>query len=244
MTTEQQDKMYNRIRGLLRKAEGTNNEHEAEAFFAKAQELIMRYAIDEERMWSDDPEKRSKIETLNIKIVDRSAGADYKRKILNACARSNRCQMWYSPGMDQSTLAGYSSDILFVEMLYKSIVTQMNFKMAFAQAVSKGVHHKTFKNSFIAGFSSRISMRFGEMNRKKMDDLASEGTGMELILADRAAKVAQWVDENIRLGRARSTGSRNIDAGAYSSGTNAANQTDISGGRGRVTRSEQKGLGR
>src|SRR6266576_632804 len=131
MTTTEQDKLYNKIRGLLRKAEGTDNEHEASSFYDKAQQLIMRYAIDEEQMWANDPDKRSKIETLDVVIMDRVTGADGKRTILHACAKANRCQMWYSPGRDRSTIAGYNSDALFVEMLYSSILTQMNFKMAF-----------------------------------------------------------------------------------------------------------------
>ncbi len=237
------EEMFNKIRGLLRKAEGTDNEHEAEAFYSKAQELIMRYAIDEEQMWANDPEKRSKIETLDVAIADRSAGADDKRRILHACAKANRCQMWYSPGMSRSTIAGYTSDILFVEMLFSSIVTQMNFKLAIGLATNPLIHPKTFRNSFQAGFADRISQRFSEMNRQRTEDLKTEGTGMELVLADRASKVAQWVDENIRLGRAKASSSRNINSKAFGDGRTAANQTDLSGGRSTVTRSKQKEIG-
>jgi hypothetical protein len=41
------DKMLDKVRKLLAKAERAGTEHEAEAFTAKAQELILRYAIDE-----------------------------------------------------------------------------------------------------------------------------------------------------------------------------------------------------
>ena len=43
--TEKQERLNTRIAGLLRKAERTDNAAEAEAFMAKAEELMLRYAI-------------------------------------------------------------------------------------------------------------------------------------------------------------------------------------------------------
>ena len=40
------DRMLTRIGGLLRKAESTDNEHEAEAFLAAAQRLATKSSID------------------------------------------------------------------------------------------------------------------------------------------------------------------------------------------------------
>jgi hypothetical protein len=241
MTTTEQDALYNKIRGLLRKAEGTDNEHESEAFYNKAQELIMRYAIDEEKMWANDPEKKSKIETMDIIIMDRSVGSDEKRRILHACARANRCRMWYSPGYDRSTIAGYSSDLLFVEMLYSSVLTQMNFKLAIGQAMNVDVHHKTFKNSFLAGFAAQISERFAEIARKNRETIINENPGTELVLADRKAKVDAWVAENVRLGGAIRR-DKKVDSRAYSTGRTAGSEVDITGG-GKGLKS-QKGIGK
>ncbi|MEI2697054.1 MAG: DUF2786 domain-containing protein [Microthrixaceae bacterium] len=44
------------IRGLLAKAEATEFPDEAEAFFAKASELISRWSIDEAMLWADSDE--------------------------------------------------------------------------------------------------------------------------------------------------------------------------------------------
>lgn len=242
MATIEQEALYNKIRGLLRKAEGTDNEHEAEAFYNKAQQLIMRYAVDQEAMWAADPQKRSKIETLDITIVDRATGTNEKRMILHACAKANRCRMWYSPGKDRATIAGYSSDLLFVEMLYSSVITQMNFKMAIGTAINSEIHHKTFRNSFQIGFANRIWDRFNEMTRKNIVDAENESPGTELVLADRGAKVDAWVAENIKLGSARSSGKRNVHGDAYSQGKSAANETDITGGKSGL-RKTQKEIG-
>lgn len=74
--TNSRDKMLDKVRGLLAKAESTEHEAEAEAFFAKAYELIQTYAIDEtdlrdaggddpidtEKVWLPEPYSRAKVE--------------------------------------------------------------------------------------------------------------------------------------------------------------------------------------
>ena len=46
------DRRLSTIRALLAKAEATEYPDEAEAFFAKASELISRWAIDEAMLWA------------------------------------------------------------------------------------------------------------------------------------------------------------------------------------------------
>ena len=48
--TEPDPTLLDRVRKLLAKAEGTDNPHEAEAFSAKAAELIALYRIDPARL--------------------------------------------------------------------------------------------------------------------------------------------------------------------------------------------------
>src|SRR3954469_24189165 len=74
-----QQKMFEKIRGLLRKAESTTFEQEANTFFAKAQELMLRYRIDEEALWKLDPERRANIDQIFITLRDRDSGVMHKR---------------------------------------------------------------------------------------------------------------------------------------------------------------------
>lgn len=87
------EKLANKIRGLLRKAEATQFEEEADAFLRKAQELMMTHGIDEERLWANDPSRRAKVETVKVKVPDNKPGAMEKRIILNKIARLNHCRM-------------------------------------------------------------------------------------------------------------------------------------------------------
>src|SRR5690606_31701227 len=50
--TSSGDRRLDTIRALLAKAEATDFPEEAEAFFAKASELISRWAIDEALLWA------------------------------------------------------------------------------------------------------------------------------------------------------------------------------------------------
>ena len=66
LTDEKKQDIYRKVRGLLRKAEATDYDAEAMLFVKKAQELMFTYAIDEERLWAEEPDSRPKpvIETV------------------------------------------------------------------------------------------------------------------------------------------------------------------------------------
>jgi Protein of unknown function (DUF2786) len=223
-----------KIRALLRKAEGSSFEEEADAFMRKAQELMFRHGIDEERLWANDPSRREKIEVAKIKIADNKPGSMHRRIILSQVARVNHSKMWYTPGSDYSSIAGYPNDLLFVEMLFTSIITQMNFKEAMALAHSNGVHPKTFRSNFAAGFADRINERLMENFQAAQAAVKVDEPGMSIALLDRKKEVDNWVKDkyNLRAGSAGNQGKYN--AGARAAGQSAANSTDISGGRGHL----------
>lgn len=222
-----QEQLEHKIRSLLRKAEATDFEHEADAFIAKAQELINRYAIDEEELWANEPEKKVGIETRVIRIEDRKVGSHEKRQILNSIAMSNRCRMWYNEGMSTSRIAGFPTDLLFVEMLYTSVITQMEFKMVMEQAFSDD-NPKTFISNFMIAYANTIAKRFAAITRKNVETITNS---QEIALRDRSQEVAVWVEQNLNLRSARAKADPNYSHKARTAGEKAAYETDISGGR-------------
>lgn len=246
MDTEQ-EKLFHKVRSLLKKAESTPFEEEAATFFAKAQELVIRYAIDEEALWKNDPSKREEIVTSEIEIKDRAGGADSLRHILNQVAKNSRCRMWYVPGGSKSVIAGFSSDVLFAEMLFVSIRAHMNFKYAMALATGRTSHPKTFRNSFCAGYSDMITERLREQLRNQeawlQQQQTSTGTSQELVIRDRRTKVHDWVNERYSIGRGKSSTTVIKDRSAAGAGRVAAMTADITGGRGGSVKSPQKRLG-
>lgn len=240
---EKRTKRMETIRNLLRRAENTNSQHEAESCIRKAQEFMILFSVDEEELWQKDPSRKQKIEKQEFNIADKVAGAMQKRIILNTIANLGNCKMWYSPGRHKSYVAGFPSDLLFVDMLYTSIVSQMNFQMAMAQAMSTE-HHKTFRTNFLDGFSDRITTRLSEMYREATIAVSTTG-GNELVLRNRKAAVNEWVESEVgKLGAAKSSrSSGRYSYGAQNAGRQAANTTDISGTRRGMTKGAKK-LGR
>jgi len=232
-----------KIRGLLKKAEGSAFEEEADAFLRKAQELMFKHGIDEERLWATDPSRRHKIEIRKVKIPDNKPGSMQKRIMLNSIAKVNHCKMWFNQGKGESSVAGYPNDLIFVELLYTSIVTQMAFKQAMAQAHASNVHHKTFKSNFADAFASRIHERLMENHRRNQVAIQASEPGMAIAIMDRKTEVDNWVKSKYRLGSARgSSNSGTFNSQAYAAGRQAADTTDISGGRGGKLGSGRKAL--
>lgn len=121
------DKMLDRVRKLLAKAEKAGSEHEAEAFTAKAQELILKYAIDEAMLQQsgEKPGERIIAHTVTVKGYARA-----KLSLMHRVARglgmrsvqySNDRAGW-SEGKGQ--VVGWESDVAAFEVLFASLQMQ------------------------------------------------------------------------------------------------------------------------
>lgn len=242
MTDHDKEALFEKIRKLLRKAESTKFEEEANAFIQKAQELMLRYQIDEEKLWKDDPQAREKIETITITVNSGSPGSQYQRIILSQVAQLSNSRMWFTEGTDKCTVAGFSVDLAWVDMLFASILVQARFKMVIAQAAST-TNARTFRTNWWRAYCDRICERLRETyrNAERVID-ASASTSTSLVLADRNALVNAYVSKTVKLRSSSYRDSSRYDDGASSAGRKAANETDISGGRRKAIGAGKKGL--
>jgi hypothetical protein len=222
-----QEKLFDKIRKLLRQAENTPHEEEARTFYAKAQELMLRFRIEESLLWVNDPSKRESIDTIDIGIKDKQPGARYKRLILLRIAQLSSCRMYYIHAGNQSKVVGFPQDLVWTDMLYSSIMSQASFAMAKAQAIDgDGINTRTFRNNFYRGFANRIIERLDETYKQAVESVAYSGS-TALVLASRAAQVDQYVDKNLNLGRASRPGAFQYNEKAMTHGRLAADVTDI-----------------
>lgn len=155
------------IRGLLAKAEATTFPAEAEAFTAKATELMQRYAIDEALLWaagSDDG--GSPVEA--IIVVHRPFTAQ-KAVLVTTVAESYRCHalrlgLKTPDGAERMSIVGFSSDVTMVETLVTSLFLQLTTAMTAPGAAPAGTSTQVagWRRSFIFGFTDTIGHRLAE----------------------------------------------------------------------------------
>ncbi|EGD55311.1 DUF2786 domain-containing protein [Gordonia neofelifaecis] len=122
------DKLLTRIGGLLRQAEGTDNEHEAEAFMAAAQRLATAASIDLALARAHDPAARRAASPITRKIEIGQAGRRGLRTYVQLFVQIAHANDLTCDVASNSTFViayGFETDIDACEALYTSLVVQM-----------------------------------------------------------------------------------------------------------------------
>lgn len=254
---EDKEKVVDKIRKLLNKAEGTSNENEANTFFAKAQALMIKYAVDEAELIAKGERRREEIVTKCITIDARKTSRqDPLRSILNVIAECFNCKMWFTtlqkrdpqtgklkkirdPRSDNNFIAGFESDVQFVELMFYSVQMQLHssilreMKKAKAGYEERGLKFgKTvWLRNFTEGYLFRIGVRMQERYRRIEEDY---GGGAALALRDKKTLVDMWAEENLSNLEVTKNKQKKYDPYAQRQGREAGERADISGGRGHV----------
>ena len=122
------DRLLARIGALLRQAEGTDNEHEAETFMQAAQRLATSASIDLAVARAHDPAARRKTTPITRQVAIGETGKRGLRtyvQLFVAIARANGVTVDVA-GNNTFVLAyGYEADIDTCEALYTSLLIQM-----------------------------------------------------------------------------------------------------------------------
>lgn len=211
------DRRLSTIRSLLAKAEATEFPDEAEAFFAKASELIGRWAIDEAMIWAGtDASGREQPDELRLLLY--APYLPQKAVLVGAVAGAHGCRtvrIVSSPGVGSEVVSvvGFPTELRWVDTLVTSLLVQLTSAML--ARCPRGVSASTtasWRRSFIVGFAEEVSRRL-EADRAaaaaERDAAAAPATGAAahsdggggaapgstaLVLASRADEV----DEDLR----------------------------------------------
>lgn len=237
------DRILERVRALLAKAESTEFADEAAALSAKAYELIAAHAIDLAMI--EERQGRGEVTTTTIFIE-----APYMKEkflLLGGIAHGNRCrailgieedllieltesrELFDYPDGRLATVVGYRSDIDAVELLFTSLLLQaVNTMLAHGSVIEPWGENRTrsFRRSFLASFAWTIEDRFEEIERASAAaaDATAEGTVLP-VLADRCSEVERALDERFpHLGTLRTSVS-NVDG--VIAGETAGRRADI-----------------
>ncbi|WP_412077578.1 DUF2786 domain-containing protein [Streptomyces xanthophaeus] len=156
-------RMLGRIRALLAKAEATTFPEEAEALSAKAQELMARHTVDEALLAAGGKGPAQVPGACRIGVEPPYEEA--KAVLLDAVATANRCRAVWNSGFEFSTVVGFESDLEAVELLFTSLLVQGTAAMTRAEAAQRSggrKRTKTFRQSFLLAYASRLGHRLAE----------------------------------------------------------------------------------
>jgi hypothetical protein len=186
--------VLDKVRALLAKAESTTFDAEAEAFTAKAQELMARHRIDRAVLDARGHDRGE--EPVGARIGVDDPYADAKAGLLAIVADANGCRAVWSKALGFSTVFGFPGDLDAVAELFTSLLVQ-----ATAALQREGPKHDgsgrsrttRFRRSFLVAFAARIGQRLRETVDATVEAASTEtGTALVPILAarDDAARAA------------------------------------------------------
>ena len=196
---------------LLNKAENTTNQHEAEAFFAKAQEIATRESIDLETARSLPGSNKDELtQKMFVTGKKRTFGLHTHVRLLNWIANVNDVRLTVSDDSTVCMAYGHERDIAITEALYTSLLMQMHSEsekfiqkgeyrseMVWREGYHEGgvwkpagwrpMHGSTARISFKDAFASRVGQRLQAARRTVLEEPG--GSRGELVLVSRRKRV-------------------------------------------------------
>lgn len=233
-----------KVAALLAKAEGTDNAHEAEAYMAKAEELMLKHNVEMAQVQAKRPGVRVAEEIIIEKI--RVEGQFTKAMVTFSAVvaepfslKAYQQLVDKKPGVKEhgyAWLVGHRSDVEQAAALCRSLLTQCiaqekHWWRTEGDALTswqKPSQRYISRREFYFAFGSGARSRLAETRNRVVKET---GGGAELVLVDRAKKVEDWVNEN--MGKARAA-KNNMQAGSmearvagYAAGRDAVHSRKI-----------------
>ena len=238
VTGEVEAKALKLIRALLAKAEATTFEAEAEAFTAKAQELMTRHSIDTAILAAHaTPGGHAGIHSRRVHIDN--PYANEKATFLSAIALVNGAKCVWSPDAGFSTLMGFPVDLQLTDVLFTSLLVQATHASAAATVHDKRLRTRSFRRAFLVSFANRIAERLEATRFRVTHDAQTEyGSSLLPVLAQREAAVEAAYSQAFP--NATPMPSRRYNAHGWHAGQEAADRADIGAGAA-IARGSAKG---
>jgi len=184
-----------RIRKLLAQAEDAAvTPAEAEAFTAKAAELMARYGIDRALLAATRPETDQPADRV---ITIPNPWAAIHAHLLCGIAAAMRCKC-ILPGTGHAArvhVFGYASDIERAELLYTSLLIQLHHALVATRPPEWTTSVRAWRRSWMLGFCTAViaRVRAAEQHAAQHATAGDEATGghrAEVLLASREQVIA------------------------------------------------------
>jgi len=237
VTSEAPDRLLDRVRKLLAKAEAEGvTPPEAQALTAKAAELMARYGIDRALLAAARPET----DAPGSRLVDLdNPWKRVKAHLLCGLGAAMRCQcilLTTRTGL-RVHMFGYDSDIERTDVLYTSVLVQMSHGLAVA-VVPDRASPRAWRRSWLLGFGAAVISRVKAAEQaaaaragQAPPGSAAGGASTALVLADRSLVIRAAVQREYPVTRAART---TYSGTGYGAGYEKGQRADL--GTRRVTR--------
>jgi hypothetical protein len=232
LLTEAPERLLDRVRKLLAQAEDDAvTPAEAQAFTAKAAELMAKYGIDRALIAADQPD--TDLPANRILDID-NPWAREKAHLLCGLASALRCQcilLGSRPG-SRVHIFGFGSDIERTDVLYTSVLIQMAHGLAGARVPEWSSSPRAWRRSWLLGFATAVIARVRQAEHGAMVAATARGKSESdrtaLVLADRSLVIRKQVEQVYPITRkARVT----YSGSGYRDGYERGQRADIGGSR-------------
>lgn len=195
--------MREKIAKLLAKAEGTSNDHEAQAFSEAAERLMVQYGIARAELESVGTVKSEKIIESRIDYDSGSPGynktfEDMACSVARALVPSLTTLVGGRGGSRSVWLVGHESDVRMAEELVRSIELQARVAVKTYGRTSGA--YKSIPTSekfyarveFLTGYGVRVASRLSDLRE---DESTTVSTGAELVFVGKKQAVDSYLNE-------------------------------------------------
>ncbi len=187
------DKVLTRVRALLAKAESTEFAEEADAFFAKAQELMTRYSL--ERAMLDAGAENADGAPAGRRIWLDAPYVSAKSLLIDQVARANRARTVMHTQLDAVTVLGAEVDLELVEVLSTALLVHASTEMIAAGRQRDRSRIRSFRQAFLVSYATRIGERLTAADHSVARSMGEADDRLLPVLAARSAAVERMVDD-------------------------------------------------
>ena len=228
MKNEAPDKLLDRVRKLLAKAEDEScTPPEAEALTAKVAELMAKYGIDRALLAAVRPETDAP--ASRFVEIDNPWGR-VKAHLLCGLGAALRCQcimITTRTGL-RIHVFGYESDIERADVLYTSVLIQMWHGLVTARVPDRA-SPRSWRRSWLLGFAAAVitRVRAAEQAARAQSEQASPPgapSRTALVLADRSLVIRRKVQQEYPVTR---TARQTYSGSGYGDGYQQGQRADI-----------------
>lgn len=182
------EKIINRIEALLRKAESTNSDEERETLSAKAEELMIKYSIDQAML---DPDRNTEDQIISVQVHMRGIYQMIHMASALSVVKAMGARGYYTDlrRLNKTvvvTIIDFESTIGMIQRMVDSVLTQGMMSMSFWWAANKSEWAASqgymARRSYLEGFGRGVADRIRREREEAVAEVSETSSG-ELVLA-------------------------------------------------------------